>query len=279
MKTINHSLILPKKNIIRFVPKKNGRNAFFRQLGLCILIVIGVNACRSHKTAVTTTTPESTAFRSSCYPIESITVPKCKLEIFDGKKSLSLNGSIYIRPDSICYFSGKWLFFEMRGVIYRDSFAVVNYMDRVCYKGKNDYLQKITGYPVTPQSLLMLFTADRCEKVYKEEFDFMSVTGKSDKIMMQGKNRSLLEMSINTDDQTVENIVLYNSRQRQAIFSATYSRYNQYEQFTLPTVFDISAHDGKNPIRIKADFQQILFNQPQQINFNIPSKYKIVTLQ
>ena len=96
---------------------------------------------------------------------------------------------------------------------------------------------------------------------------------------MQGKNRSLLEMSINADNHTIEDISLYNSQQRQALFSTVYSGYTQYPQFTLPTIFDISAHDGRKPVRIKANFQQVLFNQPQQVHVSIPSKYKVVVLQ
>jgi hypothetical protein len=242
------------------------------------LMAIIMDSCRSHQKAAVAL--EGGSFYTSCYPIESISVPSCKMEISDGGQSFSLSGSIYIRPDSICYFRGGKLGIElMRGVIYRDSFMVVNYQDRVCYRGKNEYLQKVAGYPVNPESLMMLFTADRCEDTYRDKFNFIAAAGSSDRIMMQGKNRSLLEININPSDHTVEGIALYNSRQRQALFSATYSGYNRHPQFALPTIFDISAHDGKNPIRIKADFRQILLNQPQQVNMSIPSRYKVVVLQ
>jgi hypothetical protein len=194
---------------------------------------------------------------------------------------LPLNGSIYIRPDSICFFRGRWLLVEMRGAIYRDSFVVVNYFERICYKGKNDYLQKVTGYPVNPESLMMLFTADRCEEAYRNKFNFITAPGSSDKVLMQGINRSMLEMNINTDNRTIENITLYNTEQRQALFSASYSGYEQYPQFAMPTVFDISAYDGRNLFQIKANFQQILFNQPQQVDTSVPvtSRYQVVVLE
>ena len=245
---------------------------------LLIIAITGISACRSHKkiTRPDRATVEETAFYSSCYPIESFYIPSCKLEISSG---LSLNGSIYIQPDSVCFFRGKWLLFEVRGAIYRDSFVVVSYLERVCYKGKNDYLQKITGYPVNPESLMMLFTADRCEEVYRNKLNFITATGNSDKILMQGQNRSLLEMNINTNNRTVENIALYNSSQRQPLFSAVYSGYEQYPQFALPTIIDISSNDGNLPIRIKANIQQILINQPQQVNLSVSSRYKVVVLE
>ncbi|MDR1171444.1 MAG: DUF4292 domain-containing protein [Bacteroidales bacterium] len=257
------------------------RLQFRRGLTLILLLIaiISADSCRSHRKATTPAPVEDRGVYTSCYPIESISVPSCNLEISDGGKSYSLSGNIYIRPDSICYFRGRLVVEVMRGVIYRDSFVVVNYLDRVCYKGKNEYLQKVTGYPVNPESLMMLFTADRCEETYRNKFNFIVAAGKSDKIMMQGKSHSLLEMNINTDDHTIEDIALYNGQQRKALFSATYGGYNQYSQFILPTIFDISAHNGKRPIRIKANFQQILFNQPQQVNMSIPSKYKVVVLQ
>jgi len=248
---------------------------------LCLIgllfLMIGMNACRSHKKTSAPASPVEAAFYTSCYPIESLYVPSCKLEISDGGNSFSLNGSIYIRADSVCFFRGRWLMMEaMRGVIYRDSFVVVSYLERTCYKGKNDYLQKITGYPVNPESLMMLFTADRCEEAYRNKFNFTSVAGKNNQLLMQGENRSLLEMNINPNDGAIENIVVYNNRQR---FSAAYSDYEQYSQFVLPTVFNISANDGEKNIRIKASFQQILFNQSQNVNVNVPSGYKLVLME
>ena len=245
-----------------------------------LFLVIGLSTCRSHKKIIAPVSApiEETAFYTSCYPIKSIYVPSCKLEIADGSKSISLNGSIYIQHDSICYFRGKMVVEVMRGVIYRDSFVVVNYLERICFKGKNDYLQRLTGYPVNPESLLMLFTADRCEETYRDKFSFIPAPGNGDRILMQGTNRGLLEMTLNGDNH-IENIALYNSRQRQAIFSATYSGYNHYRQFILPTGFNISAHDGKKPVHIKANFREILFDQPQQVNISIPSRYEVVVLQ
>jgi len=253
--------------------KKNILNYQFYLL--VFLVIIGMSACRAHKKMPAPVLVE-TSFYTSCYPIESLYVPSCKLEISDGGKSFSINSSIYIHADSICYFSGKWLFFEIRGAIYRDSFMVVNYLERICYKGKNDYLKKLTGYPVNPESLMMLFTADRCEEAYRNKFNFITTGGNSHQLLMQGENRNILEMNINANNRTVENIALYNNRQR---FSATYSSYEQYSQFVLPTVFDISANDGKQNIRIKANFQQILFNQPQKVNLSVSSRYKVVVLE
>ena len=217
--------------------------SFHFNLIVLFFLIAGMNACRSHKKTTASDvdldlpSPSETAFYTSCYPIESLYVPSCKLEISTGGNSFSLNGSIYIRSDSVCYFRGRWMLIEaMRGAIYRDSFVVVSYLERKCYKGKNDYLQKITGYPVNPETMMLLFTADRCEEAYR---------------------------NIN--------------RQQQPLFSVAYSDYKPYPQFVLPTVFDISAHDGTNPIRIKANFQQILLNQPQVVN--IPSNYEVVVLE
>ena len=249
-----------------------------RKLVLFVLVIISMSACRSHKKITAIDITEG-AWYTSCYPIKSLFVPSCKLEISDGNQSFSLNGSIYIRPDSVCFFRGKVVMEVMRGAVYRDSFVVVNYQERVCYKGKNDYLQKVTGYPVNPESLMLLFTADRCEEAYREKFSFTVAAGSANKIMMQGTNRNLLEMNINANDRTIENIALYNSQQQQPLFSATYSSYSPYRQFILPTVFDISAHDGNKPVRIKANFQQILFNQPQPVNISIPSRYRVVVME
>ena len=203
---------------------------------LIFLVILVANACRSHKKAITVDSSEEIVSAVSCYSIESFYVPTGRLEISTGSQSLSLNGSIYIRPDSIFYFRGRMLIDVVRGAIYNDSFVVVSYLERICYMGKNDYLQRITGFPVNPESLLMLFTDDKCEK----------------------------------------NIALRNNRQ---LFSVVYDNYAQHEQFVLPAVLNISAQDGTNQIRIRANFQQILLNRREPVNINIPSSYRVVVLE
>ena len=201
---------------------------------ILILVLICMNACRSNKRATAVDSPEKD-IRDACYSIESFSVPAGRLEISFGGQSFSLNGSIYIRPDSIFYFRGRLLIDVVRGAIYRDSFVVINYLERTCYRGKNDFLQNITGFPVNPESLMMLFTADQCEA----------------------------------------NIALHSNRQQ---LSVIYDDYNQYGQFTLPTVLEISANDGINRIRVKANFQQILLNRQEQVNINIPANYRLIDL-
>ena len=259
--------------------KFNFQFSIFNYLIVLLFLIAGMSACRSHKkaTAPVRVEVEGAAFYASCYPIESLWVPQCKIEISVGGHSL--NGSIYIRPDSVFYFRGKMVMDVVRGAIYRDSFIVVNYLDRKCYRGKNDYLQKVTGYPVNPESLMMLFTADRCEEAWRNKFDFIIAVGSNDQILMQGKNRNLLEININANTSAVEGITLYNNQQRQPVFSAEYGGYEQFPHYALPTVFDISAQNDENPIRIKVNSRQILFNQPQNVNVSVPSKYTVVVLE
>jgi len=242
-----------------------------------LLFFLGMNACRSHKKTQTSARVETggAAFHTSCYPIESLWAPSCKLEITSGDQHFSLNGSIYIQPDSVCYFRGRMVMDVIRGAIYQDKFIVVNYLERVCYQGENEYLHSVSGYPVSPESLMMLFTADRCEDAWCNKFNFSIATVSNDRILMQGENRSLLEMSLNAKNRTVKEIALYNNQQRQPVFSAAYNGYDSYTQFVLPTSFDFSAHGFESPIRIKVGFREILFNQPQQVNISIPSKYVV----
>jgi len=236
---------------------------------LLIIAIFGMSACRTQKkTPAPAPAPDEAAFYTSCYPFESIYIPSCKIDLtFDGS-NYSLNGSIYIRSDSVCFFRARLLIEVVRGAIYRDSFILVNYLERVVYKGKNDYLQRITGFPVSPESLMMLFTADRCEEVYRNKFNFVPAGRSDHQLRMQGKNRSLLEMNINASNHTTQNIVMHNDQQR---FSVAYGAYEQFPKFILPTAFDISAID----IKMKINFQQILFNQQQEMNISVPSRFAV----
>ena len=201
-----------------------------------LFLIIGINACRSQRISSDPERISGAEIHTACYSIENFYVPSCRFEISTGNQSLSLNGSIYINPDSVCFFRGRLLIEVVRGAIYRDSFIVINYLERTCYTGKNEYLQRLTGFPVNPELLLRIFTADRCS----------------------------------------ENIALNRNYQH---FSVNYDGYSEFEQFDLPTVLDISATDGRTSISIKANFQQVLLNQPQEVNISIPASYRIIVLE
>ena len=253
----------------------NRKAQIYCVLVLVFIVVAGMGGCRSQRRVVATD-----AVYNQCFPIESFFVPSCRLELSIGGQSFSLNGSIYIRPDSVFFFRGRMLIDVVRGAVYRDSFVLVNYLERVFYTGRNEFLQNITGFPINPESLMMLFTADRCEAAYRDKFNFAITAGsRADRILMHDQYRNVLEFIINPDGQTVENITLSNSQQRQPLFSAVYSDFNQFEHFKLPTSLNITAHDGNAPIRIRANFQQIVLNQPQRININIPSSFQMVVLE
>ncbi len=254
---------------------------FQNAIWFILVIVVGFSACRSHKYAASKETDLSTGEGyTSCYPIQSITVSKCRLNIADGNKSYQINGSMYIRPDSVCYFRGTLVIEVLRGVIYADSFAIINRMERICYKGSNSYLSQLTGYPVNPEVLFKLFTADRCATVYQEKLGYRPTFTSDSLIVMQGgPTRNFFEITINPNDQTTKSIITYNRLRQQAGFKAVYNRYQLFHQFWLPTVFEISAQNGKNPITINAAFQEIQLNQPHTINFSIPAGYKIIELR
>lgn len=234
-----------------------------------------LHACRSHKTVTSTA---ETDFYASCYPIESITVSKCKLNITENNKSYRLNADLYIDPDSVCYFRGTLMVEIIRGVIYRDSFAIINRPERICYKGKTEFLSNFAGVTVTPESLFLLFTADKCEKVYRENFSY-KLTDKGNMIFLREKSGSSLQMFLNETDQTIEKIAAHNPRLKDTKFNITYGQYQRYGQFILPSFFDIFAGTDRNFLRFEIDFQDIWLNRPHNINFAVPSGYKTIILQ
>ena len=149
----------------------------------------------------------------------------------------SLSGSIFVIPDSIFFFRGRLLIDVMRGAIYNNSFVIVNYLERTVYKGKNDFLQNIAGFPVNPKTLLLLLTNDEC----------------GSKIINTNSSRHP--------------------------FKVDYDAYRQFDKFELPTLLNISASDGRNNFRIRADLRQIALNAPEQFQINVPANYKIVVLE
>jgi hypothetical protein len=230
---------------------------------------VTLSGCRSGKNTVRTDDIVSENAVGSCYSLSNVTVNKCKWNISHAGKSYQLNGSIYINPDSICYFRGAMLIEVFRGVIERDSFAVLNRLERVCYKGSNSYLSRMCGYPVTPKSLCLLFTAERCEKAYREMG--FGVTASSRKILLANHPNNL-ELYLD-DNQRIERIAVTGQAAGSEI---SYRNYQQWSDLFLPSAMDISFRMKNNDIKINVVLQDFLLNTPQSVHFSIPSDYKIV---
>ncbi|MDR1672596.1 MAG: DUF4292 domain-containing protein [Bacteroidales bacterium] len=237
-----------------------------------LLATVALHACRSRRTAVQVSFSDTLS--NSCYSVGSITVSKCRWNVTEGGTTHRLRGSIYIRPDSICYFRGEMTVEVFRGIVLKDSFAIINRMDRVCYKGSNDYLSRIAGYPVNPASLCLLFTADRCEQAYRL-LGYRIIVDNS-RIVMSGRNASVVEMNLDTEGQTVEDMTV---RGRTSGCKIAYGQYRAYPRFMLPTEVDIAIRGGTTSAGIHALFQDVRFDAPQTINFKIPDSYTIVRLE
>jgi hypothetical protein len=232
-----------------------------------------VSGCRSGKNTVKTEDTVSENAVSSCYSLSSVTVSKCKWNISQEGKSFQLDGSLYIDPDSICYFRGTKLVDVFRGIIKRDSFAMVSYLERVCYTGSNNYLSRMCGYPVNPKSLYLLFTADRCEKAYREMG--FGVTASNRKMLLSNHPNSL-ELYLDENNQHIEKISVIGQAAGAGI---SYRNYRQWSDWVLPSTIDISFRMKNSDVKINAVLQDFLLNTPQSVNLKIPSGYKTVMLR
>jgi hypothetical protein len=236
---------------------------------LC-LTVATLASCRTGKTVATKESVHNKGFFASCYPIGSISIPKCRWDITDGDKSYRMSGSLYIRPDSICYFRGVMLVEIFRGVIEKDSFIVLNRLERICYKGSNQYLSRMTGYPVNPMSLHLLFTADACEQTYRK-LGFTAVT-RPRALTLTGDN-ARVELRMD-ENRHIESVSAYPSAS-----TVRYAGFRDFLQFSLPSSLHIVFSMNRRPIRITAEFQDFLFDRPQLVNMKIPSDYKVILLK
>ena len=212
------------------------------QILLFILIICSgiTGGCRSKKALVAEEErqQEQQELPVTCYPIEIFSVPSCRLEISgSGIQSVSLSGNIFVIPDSVFFFRGRLLIDVLRGAIYNNSFVVINYLERTVYRGSNDFLQNIVGFPVNPKTLLMLLTDDECGSRF------------------------------------------INPNSSRHPFRVDYDTYRPFGEFELPTLLNISAGDGSNNFRVRADFRQIVLNVPEQFQISIPANYRVVVLE
>ncbi|GHT24996.1 hypothetical protein FACS189430_10930 [Bacteroidia bacterium] len=210
---------------------------------------------------------------ASCYSPGSIAVRKCKWNILHEGKSFQLDGSLYMRPDSIVFFRGAKLVEVFRGVIKRDSFAVISPLERVCYKGSNDYLSRMCGYPVNPKSLYLLFTANRCEQAYRDMG--FGVTAANRRILLSNHPNSL-ELYLDEHNRHIEKITVIGAAAGSGV---SYSDYRQWSDWLLPSAIDISFRMKNSDFKINAVMQDFQFNTPQSVNFKIPSGYSIINLE
>ncbi|MDR1864268.1 MAG: DUF4292 domain-containing protein [Bacteroidales bacterium] len=248
-----------------------------RYIAWAALLLAG---CRLHKPVTAPdASPSGKAAYTSCYPMESITVSKCRWSISEGGRTHQLNGKIHIRPDSICYFLGTTAMgIEVfRGVVREDSFAMINRPERICYRGSNAYLSRMTGCPVNPRMLYLLFTADCCTQAYRAMG--FSVTERDGRMVIYGKNANSLEFSVDTEHRTVESVSVQGQGSAPHGFGIAYRQYRSFPLFALPSVLDISARSNAGTIGVNAVLQEITFDSKQKVNFRIPEQYKTVWLK
>ena len=246
------------------------RIGFCGTVGILIIIACLLDSCRTPKSSVTSQT-DDTSLYTACYPWESVTFNNCKLNVSLNGKSLQMNGNIYARRDSVIYFRGVMLVEVLRGVIYRDSFAIINRLERICYKGSNDYLQRITGYPVNPDGLMLLLTADRCEATFRQ-MGFESAE-RNNKMMLYSGNMGL-EINTNAETQNTESIISAGGRNK-TMFRANFLRYTKVSRYKLPNMIEVSASDDKTEFKLSAEFPEILVDKHRPIQFVVPNNYKI----
>jgi hypothetical protein len=236
---------------------------------LCLTVLVFAS-CRTGKPVAAKEAVHSESFFTSCYPIGSISAPKCKWEITDGDKSYRMSGSLYIRSDSICYFRAVMLVEIFRGAIEKDSFVILNRLERTCYRGSNQYLSRITGYPVNPVSLQLLFTADACEPLYRE-LGFTAVARRQE-VMLTGNN-ARIEIRMD-ENRRIRSVSAYSSAT-----DIRYDGFQDFHQFALPSSMHIAFSLNRRPVRIAVEFQEFFFDRPQPVNMKIPADYKMIYLK
>jgi hypothetical protein len=236
--------------------------------GLLLGLAVALAACHGGKNAVVS--QASADSLATCYPIRSLTAAKCRWEISEGANSYRLTGSLYLKPDSICYFRGSMMVEVFRGVVKQDSFLLINRVDRICYSGSNSFLSRLLGFPVSPQMLYLLFTADACEERYRS-LGF-HLTRAADRLTLA---QPACRLEARLSDRRLSHIDLHGA----TTGTVDYAQFQPFGKFMLPAETNLSISRKQGVATIKTIMQDVILDREMPVNMQIPQGYMQVEMK
>lgn len=251
---------------------------------LCLLILIlhGCQCSRQPKPIDEEHLQFPDYITNECHTLPAFS-SQCKIQFDDlAKKIITLNGSIAILPDSVFVFRAN-LFGLMevaRGAIYNDHFIMLNIAERTAYCGKNTYLESIFGFPITPKTLMLLFTGDFCEEIFNNQLHFVT-TSKTPTLRSVESKHTGSKIEINFSDNKDVSSIIANPYGKTDI--ALHVDYNTYEAISdstrLPHQMRLTLQHPSFFGTLCFDYKNITLTNIAIPNISLPSKYKVIELK
>lgn len=196
-----------------------------------------------------------------------------------------LAGTIRLKKDSAIYVSvAPMLGIEVaRAIITRDSVKILNRLDSSYYLGNIDLLNKMFNTDLDFQMLQSVLLARDFPHFATRGF---KITNQDPLLMLENENRTRskgggqsIRHLIHLDPETMRmktNIVLQNNESRS--LRTDYREFENIDSRWVPTDIKVMFSDGVENSQLNMKLNRIKLNEPKNMRFSIPSRYKEVKL-
>ncbi len=237
---------------------------------ICLAFVL-VGCSRKNAIPGTAVLPSGEA----CYPQRTLSVSGGNLNYSDSKKSLAASYQLFLDKEEACYFQASVLFIEAaRGLVTRDSFFLLNRLERTCMQGSLADLEQSFGIKASPKILFTLFSGNFCPDAIVET-GLKPVVSTTDLVRYTSPMQYQLTVSRRSGTNCMEQMLITDQRGR-TVVQADFSNFHVVDGCEVPAQIRITQPEQHREISIRCN--NFAFGTQKEINFAVPANYKRVRL-
>ena len=210
-----------------------------------------------------------------CYTQRSLSISGGNLSYADSKKSLSANFQLFLDKEDACYFQASVLFIEAaRGLVTRDSFFLLNRLERTCMQGSLADVERSFGIKASPKILFTLFSGNFCPETFTEA-GLRPVVSTTDLIRYTSPMQYQVTVSRHPGSNNMEQLLI-TDRNGGTVIQAGFDNFHAVDECNVPAQIRITQPGQRREIGIRCN--NFAFNTQKEINFAVPANYKRVRL-
>lgn len=256
-----------------------------------LLVFLGFSSCRSPREVSTadlvtmgTADMALLSLHSSQPEFEWLGTRFSGSALWEGRTQ-SIAGSLRIRKDSAIYVSvAPLLGIELvRALVTPDSIKVINRLESTYYTGNINSLNKLFNADVDFYMLQALLTASdfphfrHDQFMLAEESPFLTLHA-TQRHRKNGQGTPITQsIMIEPSSMRIRTNIMEQKAEKRAL-RADYKKYQYVGGQWMPNELELFFSDHDVTSRIDLAYNRTVVNEPQRIQFSVPSRYTVITL-
>ena len=210
-----------------------------------------------------------------CYTQRTLSVSGGNLNYSDSKKSLAASYQLFLDKEEACYFQASVLFIEAaRGLVTRDSFFLLNRLERTCMQGALADVERSFGIKASPKMLFTLFSGNFCPDAFAEA-GLRPVVSTNDLVRYTSPMQYQVTVARRAGSNNMEQLLITDQR-GSTVIQADFSSFHAVDGGEVPAQIRITQPEQHREIGIRCN--NFAFGTQKEINFAVPANYKRVRL-